>query len=439
VIIADFNGDGKPDLAAPTENNTVSVLLNKGSGKFGAAVDYAVGFNPLDAVVGDFNGDGRLDLAVVDQGSNAISVLLGNGDGTFQPRVQYAAGVEPQWIAVGDFNGDGKLDLATDDYYTSNAAVLLGNGDGTFQPFATFPSGHDPSRVATGDFNGDGKLDLAITLYSNTVSILLGNGDGTFQLPVTYSVGNIAAGLVVGDFNNDGRADIAVANDEDNTVSILLSNGDGTFQSQLVYPTGNVPVSLTLADFNGDGNLDLAVANILSFDAPWPPGTVSLLLGNGDGTFQPRVDYLFGEFPYGPAAADLNGDGGADLALGSGFPVGAVSVLLNLPVISVFPNALNFGTEKVGVKSSPLTIAISNPSGTPITISGKPKINGADATDFTETTTCALKLSTLAAGAQCSISVTFDPKATGSRNATLTLKDTVPGSPQAIALGGIGK
>jgi hypothetical protein len=105
----------------------------------------------------------------------------------------------------------------------------------------------------------------------------------------------------------------------------------------------------------------------------------------------------------------------------------------------VFPNALNFGTETVGVTSSPETITISNPSGTPITITGKPKISGANATDFAETTTCPLKPATLAAGGRCSISVTFDPKATGARSATLSLKDTVPGSPQAIVLAGTGK
>jgi hypothetical protein len=117
---------------------------------------------------------------------------------------------------------------------------------------------------------------------------------------------------------------------------------------------------------------------------------------------------------------------------------GTVSVMLNLPVIGIFPNALNFGAEKVGVKSNPQTITIGNPSGTPIAIS-KPKIMGTNAADFAETTTCPLAPSTLVAGASCSISVTFTPKATGARSATLSLKDTVPGSPQLIPLGGTGQ
>jgi len=320
----------------------------------------------------------------------------------------------------------------------------LGNGNGTFQPYVGYPVGYDPEFVATGDFNGDGNLDMAVTngYGSLTVSILLGNGNGTFQPPVSYSTGSFPFGVVVGDFNHDGKADLAVVNYDDSTISILLGNGDGTFQSQLVYPTGQYPFIVSAADFNGDGNLDLAVGNLICFNLPCPQGTVSLLFGNGDGTFQPHVDYgQFGIFTDGTAAGDLNGDGGVDLAVANSGPsgeTGAIAVQLNLPVIAIFPNALDFGTEKVGVKSTPQSITISNPSGTPITIT-KPKITGADATDFAETTTCPLTPKTLAPGAECSINVTFDPKATGTRSATLSLKDSVPGSPQAIVLGGTGQ
>jgi hypothetical protein len=372
---------------------------------------------------------------VANQGENSISVLLGNGDGTFQKQVQYAAGGEPQGTVAGDFNGSGKLGIATTDFYSDGTAVFLGDGDGTFQPYTLFPVANTYlSFTATGDFRGDGKLDLAVTGSSDingvgNVYILLGNGDGTFQSPVAYPVGNAPYGIVIGDFNNDGRADVAVANLSDNTVSVLLGNGDGTFQPQLVSTVGLGPFLLTAADFNTDGNLDLAVSNTDS-------GSASVLLGNGDGTFQPHVDYRFGEYPFGVGAADLSGEGAADLAVVNIFS-NTVSVLLNLPVISVFPNALNFGKEKVGVQSNPQTITIANPSGTPITISSV-TIGGTDATDFAKTSTCPHAPSKLAAGAQCSISVTFKPKATGHQKATLNLKDSVPGSPQSIALAGTG-
>jgi hypothetical protein len=195
---------------------------------------------------------------------------------------------------------------------------------------------------------------------------------------------------------------------------------------------------LAVGDFNGDGVLDLAVT---SSDCGVPesncPGTASLLFGNGDGTFQPLVSYPVGLFPAYLAAADLNGDGGADLAVPNASS-GTISVLLNLPVIGIFPNALNFGTEKVGVKSNPLTVTIGNPSGTPISIN-KPKVIGANAADFAETTTCPLAPSTLVGGASCSVTVTFTPKATGARSAAISLKDNVPGSSQLIPLGGTGQ
>jgi len=443
VAIADFNGDGKLDLASETENNTVAVLLNKGGGKFSAAVNYPVGYAPYGTVAANF-GNGKVDLAVTNQGEGTISVLLGNGDGTFQTQKQYAAGGDPEGIAVGDFTGSGNLGLATTDFYGgSSEAVLLGNGNGTFQPFIGGPG--VPAYVslaAPGDFRGNGTLDLAVTgSVSDTVAnvyVELGNGDGTFQAPVAYPTGNGAEQVVVGDFNNDGKADLAVANDADNTVSVLLGNGDGTFQPQLVAPVGVGPFWVTTADFNADGNLDLAVTNSNCSEYPCPPGTVSILLGNGDGTFQPHVDYRFGAYTFADAAGDLSGQGGADLAVTS-YLGNTVSVLLNLPVISVFPNVLNFGKETVGVRSSAQTITISNPSGTPISITGQPKISGTDATDFAETTTCPLKPKTLAPGAQCSISLTFDPKATGPRSATISLKDSVLGSPQSIALGGTGQ
>jgi len=216
----------------------------------------------------------------------------------------------------------------------------------------------------------------------------------------------------------------------------MLGNGDGTFQTQLVFPVGTYPVFVATGDFNADGNLDLAVGNAFCIEGPCPPGTVSVLFGNGDGTFQPRVDYLFGLFPYAPATADLNGDGGADLAVANGYS-NTVGILLNLPVISVFPNAVNFGNEKVGDKSSPQVITIGNPSGTPITIDSL-TITGADKRDFAETNNCPVSPSTLAPGATCTVNVTFTPTAKGKRAAGISVKDSVSGSPQSVSMEGKG-
>lgn len=171
--------------------------------------------------------------------------------------------------------------------------------------------GANPQAVAVADFNGDGIQDLAVLNGNgNSVSIFTGNGSGTFNTPTTsYPVApGFPDAVVVGDFNNDGKLDLAVLVQHAGEVSILLGNGDGTFQSHLDFVTGNNPLALAVGDFNGDGILDLATAN--NFD-----NTVSILLGNGDGTFQNHVDYATGSGPNALTVGDFNGDGILDLAV----------------------------------------------------------------------------------------------------------------------------
>jgi hypothetical protein len=449
VAIADFNGDGKPDLASANfAANSASILLNEGSGKFAAHVDYPTGYASGAVAIADFNGDNKQDLAVTATGSNAVSILLGNGDGTFQAQREYPTGNLDIGIAVGDFTGKGVADVVTSNsaFGSNSVSILLGTGTGAFQPFVNYASGFFPLWTAVADFNGDGKLDLAVAdtgnvelgfAYPSQVSILLGNGDGTFQSPIIYDVGDGADWITAGDFNQDGKQDLAVVNSDDNTVSILLGNGDGTFQPQVSYAVGVEPYSAAVADFNGDGIPDLAVSNsICLYKSACGPGTVSILLGNGDGTFQPDVEYVVGLAPSGLAAGDLNGQGGADVAVANVYS-NSVSVLFNLPVISVFPNTVAFAKEAVGKMSPPRTVTIGNPSGTPIGFTSI-KVAGADPGDFAETNTCPVSPATLAPGATCSVAVTFTPTASGKRNGKIELTDTVPGSPQSITLTGSG-
>ena len=285
--------------------------------------ELSVGGGPVSVATADFNGDGKLDLAFAD-GNGNVNIFLGNGDGTFQPAVPYAVLGIPSSIAVGDVNGDGKLDLVVLANNGSNTvSILLGNGDGTFQAATQQANaiGAGPGSLALGDFNGDGKLDLVVandgsgaSLGTSTVSILLGNGDGTFQPALNFAAGSNPGPLAVGDFNGDGKLDLVMANSGDgtgattNTVTVLLGNGDGTFQPALNLTVGTNPNSVAVADFNGDGKLDLAVANNGS-------NTVSILLGNGDGTFQPTVNFSAGPAPNWVSIADFNGDGKLDLAV----------------------------------------------------------------------------------------------------------------------------
>ncbi len=279
---------------------------------FKPPIDYGVGDYPDSIAAGDFNRDGKLDLVAANYSSSSVSVLLGNGNGTFQPKVDYAVDYSASSVAVGDFNNDGKLDLVVT-AVGNGVSVLMGNGDGTFQTYLDYPTAYGAYSVAVADFNGDGNADLATANYAfggYTVSVLLGNGDGSFQPHVDYGAGTGSGSpsIVASDFNADGKPDLAAANAFSNTVGVYLGNGDGTFQPPVDYAAGSEPFSVAVGDFDRDGKPDLATANGSS--------TFSILLGNGDGTFQPFVEYPTSQ-TYGEslAVADFNGDNKDDLAI----------------------------------------------------------------------------------------------------------------------------
>jgi len=357
VVTADFNGDGKLDLAV-TEfiSGQVRIFLGNGDGTFQSFHTYPA-CNAHGLASGDFNRDGSLDLAVADAGCGQVTVLLGNGDGTFSENGSFNTGgsatFAPYSVAVGDFNSDGRLDLATADEGLHKASVLLGNGDGTFQSHVDYQTGNDSRQVAAGDFNGDGRLDLAIS-SGQGVSILLGNGDGTFQSQTLYPLEtHDNPYLVIADLNGDGNLDLAVANTA-GSVSVLLGNGNGTFQTGVRYATGGFSATVIAADFNGDGHLDLATGNYYT-------ANLSLLLGNGDGTFREHVDFPAARGARGLVAADFNDDGRLDLAVANQF-VDSISVFLQ-PLLDTTP-------PTISVAVSPASLWPPNGELVPVTFSG---------------------------------------------------------------------
>ena len=344
IATGDLNGDGIPDLATANQGagpntGSVSILLGNGDGTFKPAVEYDSGSNVTTSVaVGDFNGDGILDLAIVNQTSRSdtspfpaeLDLLLGNGDGTFRAGMSYIFGFVGRSVTAGDFNADGRLDLVV--VTASSTFILLGNGDGTFGTPTDIGGGRGLIGIVAADLNHDGKLDMAVTNYTgNTVDVFLGNGDGTFKPSGDYPTGYGPETVAIGDFDKDGNLDLVVANAGSaatatggTTVSVLLGNGDGTFKTTVSYFAGSEPVSAAVGDMDGDGKLDLIVAD---FDVD-AGNEISLLRGNGDGTFQAPVFYSADTGPEFVAVADLNHDGRLDVAVAD-FENSYVSVFLN--------------------------------------------------------------------------------------------------------------
>jgi hypothetical protein len=317
VATGDFNGDGVIDLAVLNGGSpgTVWVYLGVGDGTFSAPASYDVGSSPQAIALADANGDGKLDLMVCNLSDYTVSTLLGNGDGTFQTQLVTDTDYYPIFVAVGDFNHDGIPDLATADWDGTDMGIHLGNGDGTFQNEVTY-SASTPFGLVIGDFNLDGVQDVATSDGGGSVvDVFLGIGDGTFQQAQVVNLPDTASAywMAGGDFRKDGRNDLVVADQNSAVVYVLLSNGDGTFAPAVSYAVAGAAWGVSVGDINGDGIPDIVVPEY----STGMPGTstshVSVLLGNGDGTFAAKTDFTVGGGPTWAALADLNGDGTLDI------------------------------------------------------------------------------------------------------------------------------
>jgi hypothetical protein len=326
-VVSMFNSD------VNGENDNVQAHLNNGLGTFSGPTgtsppDWEVADEPASVALADFNGDGILDFVTANFGGDSFSVSLGTGNGEYGAATTTALIDGPRFVAVGLFNADTIPDLAIAVYNNDELAIFLGDGDGTFTQAADVPVGDLPRSIALGFFNGDAFLDMAVANEGDdNVSILLGDGDGTFTpaTPATVGVGDQPHSVAVGFFNNDAFADLAVANSNDDSVSILLGDGDGTFTpaTPATLATANEPRSVAVGDFNGDMEDDIVTAN-------FGDDNLSIHFGDGDGTFTgpTTIALTSNDDPIYVVAADFDCDGFDDLAVALN-TADDVAILLN--------------------------------------------------------------------------------------------------------------
>ena len=483
MVAADVNNDGKLDLLVSGGVNSVqvTVMLGDGTGRLTQGQTYFPTFDGGGAmVVGDLNGDGNLDFVIGGEsgaGDTGTFVYMGNGDGTFQVTNGTFGDGAP---VLGDFNGDAKLDLAVPDGLgDSYVDVCLGNGDGTFQTCTPYNTGLTVTAVTAADLRGKGKLDL----ITDGVAVLLNNGDGTFSSGATMPLGPLGAfgnPIGLGDFNGDGKLDLAALAVSPSQVSlaVLLGRGDGTFKNPIEYPVGSGVTfgGLGVGDFNGTGELGVAVAGnngtLLFLQSPASMSPTSLAFGDQNvGTRSaPQADTLVN---IGPSALSIEkigitGANPKDFAQTNNCPSslragqscrfrvtfkprqqGARSASLSVSyqgvgspqtvplsgtgvsvTVTLTPSRLDFATQLIDTSSSQQTATLTNSSNQVVTIS-----NISTTGPFQQTNDCP---SSLQAGGGCHIQVEFDPKAKGPASGKLSIEDNAAGSPQTVALSGMG-
>ena len=367
--IQDTAGNDAASLSAtPVTNNSI-VVSNSSLNFTNSAIPASTAtIKPESIATSDFNHDGLADLVITDISTNndpRARIFLGNGSGGFTAGGTQAVGDQPSSITANDFDGDGKNDVAVANYASGTISLLRGDGLGNLLTGTTLDAGtpyavviggtstntgdSQPRIIVSGDFNGDGKADLAwtndyadvsSTQVGGTIGLAINNGTATpfISVTATGTIGTNPYGLIATDLNGDGKLDLVAANSPSSgngSISVLLGNGNGTFQSALNTTVGTRPRYFAAGDFNRDGKQDLALTQTIS------DNNLRILLGNGLGGFSSQATLAMGTetSPRGVISTDFNLDGALDLAV-SAVDGGNVSVFLG-------NGDGNFNTRKV--------------------------------------------------------------------------------------------
>jgi hypothetical protein len=327
IAIADFDGDGKPDILVTNKgSNTISIFSNTSTSgviSLASKVDSTTGTDPVGLAIADIDGDGKPDAVVANNGGDTVSIFRNTSTGgviSFASKVDYKTGGAPVDVAIADFDGDGKPDIAVTNSYSNTISVFRNTstpGSVSLGSKIDALTGTLPWSIAITDIDGDGKPDAVVTNNGgNTISVIRNtstSGSVSFTSNLDYSAGNAPVGIATADIDEDGKPDITVANSTSNSVSVfrnMSTSGSVSLAEKVDYTMGNGPSIIAIADIDGDGKPDIVMTNYSTDNALSVLRNKSI---SGSVSLAEKVDYITGMGPVGLAIADIDGDGKPDL------------------------------------------------------------------------------------------------------------------------------